>query len=261
MLSRPAIVVGTVVLLILTSGLTAAIVTSGSDGAADSTLDRVETKASEHATNGTIQVSASGEAAAPPDVALVRVAVVATGDTAEQARSRVADNASSMRSALRDSDVADDQIRTTYFDIAEVRDRESNATSADSYRAVHAFEIEVQVPADDLGERTGAIIDTAVQNGANRVEGVQFTLAEDTRRELRTQALERAVEDARTDADVVAGAADRTVTGVHSISVSSDGMFGPDARFDEAGGGGADTVIDPGPVRVSATVSVTYRIE
>jgi len=198
---------------------------------------------------------------APPDVALVRVAVVATGDTAERTRSRVADNVSNMRSALSDSDVADDQIRTVYFDISEIRDPRGNATGAEEYRAVHAFEIELDVGADGLGERAGAIIDTAVRNGANQVDGVQFTLVDDTRRELRTRALERAIDDARTDADVVAGAADRTVTGVRSISVSSDGVIGPDVRLDGNGGGGADTVIDPGPVRVSATVSVTYRIE
>lgn len=69
--------------------------------------------------------------------------------------------------------------------------------------------------------------------------------------------------DARDDADLLATAGDVTVTGVRSVSTADVGVQPVDAGLRETadGGGGAATRIEPGPVTVSATVSVTYRAE
>ena len=65
----------------------------------------------------TIQVSASGQATAQPDLGMLRVGVEATADDPTTARSRVADNISQVRSALEemgiDAEVAVDVSRMT----------------------------------------------------------------------------------------------------------------------------------------------------
>lgn len=259
--SRKATTAGLAVVLLLISGVGATMATvgpSGQDSAAsahDHTTDRTD--------NATIHVSASADVSAPPDRALVRLAVVATADTAEEARNRAAEDADSMRAALREQGVADGQVRTAYYDLSAVHEDSENGTRIVGYRAVHAFEVEVDTDADELGNRTGTVIDTAVRNGANRVEGVQFTLAEETRRELRERALERAMANARDDADLLAATGDVRITGVRSVSTADVGFHPIDAGLRETadGGGGAATRLEPGPVTVSATVSVTYRAE
>ena len=200
----------------------------------------------------TISVSASGQASAAPDTALVQVAVTASADTADAARQQVADRVDRMRSALRNASVADENVRTTAFRI-EV-ERNPPDFEPEGFRAVHAFEVEVGP------DRAGEIIDVAVANGADQVQGVQFTLADETRQALRDQALRQAVERAQADADSIAAAAGVNVTGVQSISTAEPVLVPFETRLGEAGDV-AGTTLEPGPVTVTATVTATYRIE
>jgi uncharacterized protein YggE len=203
--------------------------------------------------NTTISVSASASTSTAPDTAVLRAAVVATAPDAETARRQVAENVTRTRNALDDAGVAADRIRTARFDIETVREPADNGTQV-RYRAVNEFEIEVPP------ERAGEIIDVAVGNGTNQIAGVTFTMSDETRRQLRQAALADAVANARSDADVIASASGLTVTGVESAS-TADVVFMP---FESAAAGSAadaGTAIEPGPVEVSATVSVTYRAE
>lgn len=211
--------------------------------------------------NATIEVTASAEAAAAPDRAIVRPAVVATGETAEAARSGVAENAATMRDAISELGIADERVRTIGFDIRPITDATGEETEIQGYRAVQRFEVEVDASTEDLGARAGTVVDTAVGNGANDVGGVQFTLSPDRRQALREQALERAMTDARAEADHLAALGDLSVTGVGSISTGGGGVSPFDARLEDAAAGGGATVIEPGQVSVSATVTVTYRAE
>jgi len=100
-----------------------------------------------------------------------------------------------------------------------------------------------------------------VGNGATSVPGVSFTLSEAVSGELRQEALTAAVESARADAETVASAADASLGDVRSISTSDGG--GPTPYYesrDDVGGGGGSTVVEPGTVRVTASVTVVYEL-
>lgn len=243
MLSRSLAAASVAALLVL-AGCAGPIQTSGGtpDGASDGT-------------GTTIGVDATADASAPPDLALVRVAVASTASDADAARERTAANVSEMRAALREAGIDDERIHTTYYTLDAVREDRADGSRITGYRAAHGFEIEADVDA------AGSVVDAAVANGANRVEGVRFTLTTETRRSLRREALGAAVAQARGDADAIADASDLSITGVRSVSTSDFGVQPFDARVAEGAAGGASTVIEPGPVRVSATVSVTYRAE
>lgn len=256
---RISTAVGIMVVLLLTSGVGFALAMDDSSNAANSATLSEDATVSAHGDNASIQVSASGEVSAAPDMAVIRLAVVSTADSADAARNQVAEEVASLRAALEEMGVADDQVRTTYFDISPIHEETETGSEIAGYRAAHGFEIQVDVESDELGTRTGAIIDTAVQNGANQIDGIQFTLTEETRRELREQALELAMTNARDEAEFLATTSDLTVTGIHSIASADVGVqpFGMNLRESTAASGA--TVIEPGPVSVSATVSVTYR--
>ena len=200
----------------------------------------------------TVSVSGVGSAEADPDLALVRVAVVSEADTAEAARDTTASAVQSMRDALSTNDVPDESVRTTYYNLQPVYDYTDDRRDLVGYQASHGFEIEI------APERAGEIIDLAVDNGATRIDGVQFTLTQETRTELRDDAIRDAVADARADADSIAEAAGVTIVGLQSASTGTVGFIPFEARGDTAE---SRTVIEPGPVTVSATVQVTYTIE
>ncbi|WEL20508.1 SIMPL domain-containing protein [Halorhabdus sp. BNX81] len=204
-----------------------------------------------------IDVAGSAEVSAQPDQAVLRLGVVATAEDAQTARTQVAENVTAVRSALTELNVSEDQIETGYYDIGEVRERpETEGTT--EYRAVHTLEVTL----DDT-ERVGDVIDTAIDSGANRVDGVSFTLSEERRHELRQDALQKAMDRARTDADTLATSGDLQVVGASSIS-ASDVSVSP-YRVEEtmtaadAVGGAASTTIERGPVDVSASVQVVYN--
>lgn len=198
----------------------------------------------------TIDVSATGTATAEPDRALVYVSVVATADDAATARERVAADANAMRDALRAAGVADEQVRSVGYSLGEEYRRDDEPRR---YRAVHRYEVTLT----DL-DATGAVVDLAVENGANRVESVRFTLSEDARQELRADALADAMTNARAQADAVAAAADLSVA--HVAHVSTGLQYGYPVYADAARAeGGASTTFDTGSVDVTATVSATYN--
>ncbi|WP_181686407.1 SIMPL domain-containing protein [Halorhabdus salina] len=204
-----------------------------------------------------IEVGASGEVSAQPDQALLRVGVVATAEDATTARDRVAENVTALRSTLDERGISDDNIETVHYDIGEVRER-SETKRTTEYRAVHTFQITLDDP-----DRVGKVIDGVVDSGANRVQGVSFTLSEERRHELRQEALENAMGRARGEAETLAGSADLTIEG--AASISADDVSVRPYRVEQAmmatesGDVATSTTIESGPVDVSATVQVIYN--
>ena len=205
----------------------------------------------------TVSASGTGEVTADADLAVVSVSVTATADTADAARQRVASDVRQMRQALRDAGVADDAVSTASYRISpEYRhDKRGTEPTVTGYTAVHAFTVEV-APAD-----AGSVVDTAVTNGADRVDGVQFTLTDETRADLRADAIARAVSAARADAEAVAAAENLSLGDLRSASTAPGYVPYADVRYESAAGGAdATTAFEPGPVTVTADVQVVYDV-
>jgi len=226
----------TLLVVVLLAGCTAPLQTVASDG---------------DGAGSTISVSATGSATADPDLAVVRLSVEATADSANAARTQVARGVEGVRTALADAGVPEANVTTAAFGISPVYDRggPESENRIVGYRAIHALTVET-VPA-----RAGEIVDLVVGAGATSVDGVRFTLSDERRAELRATALDRAMSAARTDADGLAAAADLSVTGVQQVTTGADFTPYPVARFEDAAGG---TVLQPAPVSVTTTVDVTY---
>ncbi|SFG61654.1 hypothetical protein SAMN04488063_2592 [Halopelagius inordinatus] len=203
----------------------------------------------------TISATGSGEVTAEADLAVVSVSVTATADSADAARQQVATDAEQMRQALRDAGIADDAVETVAYRVNPEYDHSGDSRDIVGYRAVHTYSVEVEP------DRAGEVVDVAVGNGADQIDNVAFTLTDQTRAELRERAIENAVDAARTDAETVASASNLTLGDVRSAS--TDGgvqpMYYERAALEDTAGGG--TSFEPGPVTVTATVSVTYEAE
>jgi uncharacterized protein YggE len=156
-------------------------------------------------------------------------------------------------------DVAVDVVSADY-DIRADRERRPEGDGPTRFVGRHSFVLTVDAP-----DRAGDVVVTAVENGASTVDDVRFTVTEATRRQLREQALDRAMRNARGKADVLAERGDLQLTTVRSVSTGSVRVdpYRPEfalARGD-AGGGSVPTSFEAGTVTVSAQVQVTYNAE
>ncbi|QZP39081.1 SIMPL domain-containing protein [Halobaculum magnesiiphilum] len=229
------------------------LVLAGCAGTTGPSADPAATGATATAVNS-ITADGSATVSASPDLAEITVAVEATADNASAARSQVAADVERLRGALTDAGY---EVRTVDFRLSPEYDHRSDERELVGYRAYHALAFETEP--DDAG----SAVDLAVDNGATAVQDVRFTLSDERRAELREEALAAAVTDARSTAETAAGAADRSVGTELSMRVGSAGVSPYDSRvvYETAADAGASTSFDPGPVTVSASVTVTYELE
>jgi uncharacterized protein YggE len=244
-MQRDALPVLVVVVAILGAALAgAALVTAASD---DPTAHDPANRA--------ITVDATGEADAPPDQAVVRVAATAEGDNASAVRDALAADAETLRAELAAAGVNESAYETTEYRIHEQRHPREEERKGPAYRGVHAFKVTLDDPA-----RAGDVIDAATAANAE-VDAVRFTLSEDTRTDLREDAIDNAMADARTQADAIAANGGLQVTNVATVDASQQ-HYRP-VRYEgavaAASADGADTQLDTGQVSVSYQVRVSYN--
>lgn len=198
----------------------------------------------------TIVTTGSGSVSAQPDTAVLQLAVVATGDSAETVRADAAERTDALLDALSDAGVPEDAVTTAGYSLTAQYDYAGGERELVGYRAVHTLQVETAP--DEAGET----IDAAVGAAGVEVYGVQFTLSDEAREELRAEAVDAAMNAARSDADAAAGAANLSVTGVEQVQIGSSPGY--NVRYAESADS-ASTQFRPGEVSVQVTVTVTYR--
>ena len=112
--------------------------------------------------------------------------------------------------------------------------------------------------------RVGEVIDLAFGAGANMLDGVSFSVKDDTA--ARAEALKMAVEDAKAKAAVLAEAAGFTTLEIESIQESGvyaydsgANNFAAKAAGEEQYTGDAATVIHAAKISVNASVVITFE--
>ena len=114
----------------------------------------------------------------------------------------------------------------------------------------------VRVTLDDLS-LTGKVIDEATRAGANRIQGLQFSLKDNST--VMATALKQAAAEARTKADALASALAVRIVGVLSVEENSPGPV-PIRTVSYARSEQAATPIEAGSIEVRATVNLTVEI-
>jgi uncharacterized protein len=201
----------------------------------------------------TPQIAAQGtaEVRATPDRAVVRFGVQFDAPEAQAAQGRVSEAMQRVIQALRRLDISENCIATERLDLSPVYEQKGRPRLV----GYHASNV-VRVELNDLA-RLGPVIDAAVGAGANNVEGIQFTVANEA--PLRSRTLRQASEEARAKAQAIAEA-----LGVHLgdlIEASEGGVEVTWPRIVTPGRiDGAPTPVQPGEMTVRATVTVRYAI-
>ncbi len=204
---------------------------------------------------GTIVVSGTGRVAVEADVADLRLGVSLSRPTVDEARSDAAATMAAILSAVQEAGVERRDVRTTLLSVQPRYDyRDGKPPELSGYELSNVVEVVVR----DLG-RLGDVVDGTLRAGATSMDSLSFRVAEpaDAEREARI----RAMSEARARADVLAGAAGLTITGVSDIVEGSP--VGPPIPVAKAErmmlASDAATPVEAGSTEISVTVTVTYR--
>ena len=204
-----------------------------------------------------ISVSGTGEAFGAPDLALLDLGVSAQGKTVKEARDTAATAMTAVLDALKDDGVAEEDVQTRQFSIEPEYDYPDGEQVLIGFRVTNIVEAKVR-DLDSLGE----VVDDVAQAGGDvvQVQGLSFTIEEPD--ELRAQAREEAVADARARAEDLAELAGVKLGKPMSINESA-GI--PPSPFFESAPMARDveqaTPIEPGELEINVTVDIVFAIE
>lgn len=206
-----------------------------------------------------LTVRGTAEVMAAPDLAVIRLGVEAQQKSAGDAQQQVNRAAQAIFQALQSAGVQHDSIRSTGVTLNPVYTHpgeRGGEPKLAGYRAQNV--VSVRVPDMD---RVGPVLDAGLGAGANRVDGLQFSLRDDA--ELRRDALSQAIQEARTKAETMASALGVTLAAVHAVEegdVSVAPVFAAMEMRQLTMDRAAPTPVSAGQVTVSAHVTVQYRI-
>ena len=208
----------------------------------------------------TISVTGRGEVKAAPDRVSVAFAVETTAARAADAAAENAKRSAAVTAAVKPLLAPEDTVTTTRYAIEPRYDAPRPGETREPRITGYVARNEVAVESRQV-DRVGALIDAATAAGANRIGGLQLSLAKHT--ELLRAALEQAGADARAQAESVAKGLGVRLKAL--VSASSSPAPVPVPRRFEASAMAAEarqaTPIEPGELAVSATLLVTYEIE
>ncbi len=205
---------------------------------------------------GVISVTGEGEIYAKPDMASVVLGVTSRAKTVKEAQADNSTKMAAVLTAIKALGIAEDDIQTTEYNIyPQYSYSDSAGQKLTGYQVENTIRVKVRKIAD-----TGSVIDAAVDKGANVSYNISFEVSNyDT---LYKQALASAVTAAQEKAQAIAKAAG--ISNIKAKAIAESGSSTPIlyrenmknmAAADQASGAS----IEPGSMKVSAQVSVTYE--
>jgi uncharacterized protein len=207
----------------------------------------------------TIEVTGNGEARVAPDLAFLNLAIETHATTAQQSAGQNAALAEKVVSALTKKLQGKGKVWTggysLYPEYNEPRPNEKPIIIG--YRAENSITVET----GEIG-MLGALIDTAIGAGANRINYLNFTLRDET--QARSEAIAKAAKDAQAQADSLAKALGVKLGAIVKATTQAEIRPVPIMRAQMATAmmaSAAPTPVEPSEVTVPATVSITYQIQ
>lgn len=206
----------------------------------------------------TVNVSGMGEVAAEPDLARIVLGVEARKPTLAEARTEVNAAVERVLKLTRDLRIDPKHVNATRVQVQP----EYNWNPKDRKRVLLGYLVrrQVQVELRDL-EQLGALLERAVDAGVNQMGDP--ALDSSRRKELEREAMSRAVQDARLNAEALAGAAGVRLGPVRSLNGAASSPPMPMFRAQVAMADAAaapEASYQPGEMKFSASVNAEYDL-
>jgi uncharacterized protein YggE len=204
-----------------------------------------------------VSVTGSGKVTVKPTIARINFGVSTHEDTANAAQTENDAIMAKITAALKAAGIKEEDIQTTGYSLQPrwVWDKTNEKNIQNGYDMNHNMTVIVRA-IKDAGKTVSLIAD----NGANTVDGISFDVDDATLEQTKLVALDLAMANARKRADVVAKAADRTITSVQTVNVNEYSYTPyPMYKSDVAvATGSAAAPVEAGTMDIVMSVSVTY---
>ena len=202
-----------------------------------------------------ISVTGEGRVEARPDMATISLGVTSEAKTAAEAMAANSAQLSAVLENLRAAGIDDRDLQTSGLSLNPNWNNKSydGAPSIQGYVASNQLTVRVR-----LLENLGTILDAAVKDGVNTLNGVSFGVTNPE--PLMDEARKRAVADARRRADLLTNAAGVELGRV--LSIAEGGSYNPQRpQFRMAEGMMSDAVpVAEGEVSLSVSVTLIWEI-
>lgn len=203
------------------------------------------------ATAPSVYATGTGTVEVSPDIATLSVGVTTQGDTAAAALAANSEAIAAVMARLTANGIEERDMQTSNLYLnPNWAGYDTGTPVISGYVASNMLTITVR----DL-EKLGAVLDSAVSDGANTLNGVTFGLADPA--PVLDEARKEAVSDARARAELLATAAGMKLGKILSITESSAGSM-PYPMYDAAAS--APVPVAGGELGLSASVTIQYEI-
>lgn len=202
--------------------------------------------------DNTLRVNGEGIVQASPDQATISLGVRTENidpATAQQENALIVANVLTSMTSLG---IPDDHIKTTDYRIEPQYDFQDGKELFRNYRVTHMIEILTNQIA-----QVGAIVDTAVKNGANSVSNIRFSLAKPEL--IYNQALSISLRNAYQKAQAITQTIRTTLVPIPLTVVELSGEPLPVLYQANVFSKAVATPIQPGELTISARVQVEYE--
>ncbi|AWB42927.1 SIMPL domain-containing protein [Paenibacillus sp. CAA11] len=208
----------------------------------------------------TVNVVGTGKLTVKPDVAYISLGVETTAGTAAEAQSKNAAIIQKLNTLLKNTwkvEAKDLQTGQFYVQPNYVYN-DKDGQKVNGYIARHTL----QVTYRQL-DKIGQLLDDASKAGANKIDNIRFTVEDED--QFQTEAINKAMANASMKASAIAKAANRQLGSVLNVTQGSGGVV---AQYDQAysvkstaESASASTVVEPGTIELTTTLSVQYALK
>lgn len=198
-----------------------------------------------------LKVNGKGMVEVEPDMVLVSVGVITKDKDARNAQNLNEEISAKLINSLLHLGIAKEDIKTSSYTIYPEYDYIEGKQILTGYSVTHILEIKVK----DIG-MAGEVIDTAVKNGANQINKVDFTL-EDAKYHY-NRALKLAVKEAASKAQSITAVMKVNFDSIPCSITEQSTSFTP-LTEQSAMKLTATTAVMPGEIEIIATIEAEFQ--
>lgn len=144
-----------------------------------------------------LAVYGEGKVSIKPDIAYINIGVETLDADAKKAQDTNRDTMNKVLTKLKSMGIEEKDIKTINYRVDQDIDYSNGKRKLLGYRVYNIARVTVR----DM-EKVGEILNAAYNEGANNIDGISFDVAD--RSEVYRQALEKAIDDAKSKAEVMA---------------------------------------------------------
>ncbi|MGX1432457.1 uncharacterized protein ACUXCC_000848 [Cytobacillus horneckiae] len=187
-----------------------------------------------------------------PDTATIQLGLITEDEQLSQAQQENAEKMNLVIQSLLQAGIPRSAIQTSTFNIHPRYEFEDGKQIFKGYRVTN----DVTVKLKNL-EQTGQVIALALQNGANTVSNLQFSISNEE--EWYQKALSAAIQNAILKANTIADTLNVNVDSIPVKVIEEQNRFNPVVRTFATAEAAALPPIEPGEITIEAAVAVNFQ--